>query len=133
LQGRKLNKTITIIATCNPELPKEKDVMEKKNSKGSCNFYPIPNSLKDFILNFCNINQEIEQNYIENIINISIEKMNDNLSNEKIEKIKELTILLIMQCHKFIKENYDKSYLSLKDIKRFIKFYTYFFNYLTYL
>lgn len=78
------------------------------------------------------MNQETEQNYIENIINMSIEKMNDNLNNEKIEEIKELTKLLIIQCHKLIKENYDKSYLSLKDIKRFIKFYTYFFNYLNF-
>ena len=132
LQARKLTKSMTIIATCNPELPKEKDAMEKNNNKGTYKFYSLPNSLKDFVLNFCNINQENEQNYIKNIINMSIEKMNDNLNNEKIEEIKELTKLLIIQCHKLIKENYDKSYLSIKDIKRFIKFYTYFFNYLNF-
>lgn len=51
LQGRKLTKTMTIIATCIPELPKEKDAMEKNNNKETYKIYPLPNSLKDVVLN----------------------------------------------------------------------------------
>ena len=130
LLGKQLNKNITIISTYNSKFYKENDSLKTNEETGCYKYYPIPNSIKNFVLNFDEIDMKVENIYIDNIINSSIEKINNNLNNEKLEEIKKLTKNLIIKCHKFIKENYNKLYISLRDVARIIKFYEFFYNYL---
>jgi hypothetical protein len=120
---------------------------------------PLPHSLLNFVFNFGNLEKEDELKYIKSIIydpihkiynqckknvvnenNKKEEKNNENAKDMKEEeeeeededfkKLHQFAIDLISNSQNFIRENNDKSSVSLREIRRFNIFYEFFFNYL---
>ena len=131
--GKQLPYNIIFIAACNPYRFKEKDPKGKNNRKLAYNVNPLPNSLHNFVLNFGHICKEDEKKYIELMTEMFfIKKLklnNETLSKEKLDEIKKLTNIIIIESQNFIRDKFDMSLVSLREISRFfnfIIFFTYF-------
>ncbi len=70
----------------------------------------------------------IENNIIVSNLNFIQEKNKNNL--ELLNKIKELSVNAIITCQNFIRDKYDKSSVSLREVRRFIIFYEWFVEFL---
>ena len=126
------------------------DIDNKILSELVYNVNPLPISLINYIFNFGSLTQKDEKIYISSIIQIYFDKLTKkgektNLRNDKkeiklyglinidlqeIEKEKINIINSIFFCHNYLKERFDNSLISLRDIKRFIIFYDWFLKYL---
>ena len=97
---------------------------------------PLPHSLLNFVFDFGNLNENDEKEYITNMIEEKLKeffdkyKNDENINDNFFIKIHELAINLIVKSQKFIRDENDKSSVSLREIRRFIIFYEFFFNYL---
>ena len=140
--GKKISENIIFIATCNPyrlitkklELSGLSYYNTKENSKLNNLAYavnPIPHSLLNFVLNFGSLSKEDEEKYISNSIfeKISTFKQKNLIDNIYESELKEITNKIkesIVICHNFIRQIYDKSFVSLRDIKRFWLLFDYY-------
>ena len=99
----------------------------QKNNK-----YPILNSLSNYVLNFANIEENDEKEYITNMIketqdNIIIKyKEEENMQGKDFESILKLAIDIVIASQNFIKNKIKDYSFSLRDIKRFNIFYKFF-------
>ena len=115
---------------------KEKEII-KKNSLNSNNklvyrVNPLPFSLMHFVMDFGSLSEDTERKYIESMVKDPIKKQ-CNINNVKdINMIKDLAINMIVKSQNFIRENYDKSSVSLREIRRFNIFFDFFCNYLSF-
>ena len=102
------------------------------NSKLVYSVNPLPHSLLNFVYDFASLDEEIEKRYISKIIEPSINNVLNKCKEDyrKKDDIKDLTIKMIFEAQKFIRDNYDKSSVSLREIKRYNVFYEFFFGYL---
>ena len=73
----------------------------------------LPQSLMHLVLNFCILDKEIEEEYIESIISY--------IFSDK--KLREAVKNIIINCHEFLRKNSGYSIVSLEDIIRFKKLY----------
>ena len=95
---------------------------------------PLPHALLNFVFDFASLQPEDEKKYISNTIEsilsrIKKEGMLNNLNeNDKIKLHKEI-VENISICHDFIREKYDKSSVSMREIRRFGIFFEYFIKY----
>ena len=95
---------------------------------------PLPHSLLHFVVDFGSLKSDDEEKYIETMIEDSMNKI-FNLNEEKLGKEK-LTIIknqakeMIITAQNFIRNNNDISSVSLREIRRFIIFYEFFYSYL---
>ena len=126
--GKRISDNIRLIGSCNP-YRKRKPIKEK------CGFTlsdendnelvylvnPLPQSLLYYIFSFGSINEIDEKNYLHSIIGKLFTK------EEKI--LHEVTGDAISQCHRYLREMYDPSIVSLRDITRFSKCFEFFKNY----
>ena len=140
--GKKISENIIFIATCNPYRLMSKRIREiglvynnmKENSKLNNLAYavnPIPHSLLNFVFDFGSIRKEDEEIYISNSIfeNISVFKqkhLNDNINEVELKEITNKIIESILICHNFIRQKYDESSVSLREIRRFGLLFDYF-------
>ena len=83
----------------------------------------MPQSLLNYVLSFGWINGEDEEQYIYNIINPLFSKDEENLI--------KITKDAIYECHKYLKNRFDPSIVSLRDISRFVKCVKFFEDYFT--
>ena len=102
------------------------------NSKLVYNVNPLPHSLLNFVYDFASLDEETEKHYISKIIEPSIKKISNKCKEDyrKEDDIKGKAIKLIFEAQKFIRDNYDKSSVSLREIRRYNIFYEFFFGYL---
>ena len=142
--GKKISENIIFLGACNPyrELTKKmkesglvyynsEKITRVNNLVYSVNI--LPHSLLNFVFDFGSLKKEDENKYISS----AIESMISSLKKKKIIEISEdnLNILQsqiiesIIICHDFISEKYDRSSISLREIKRFGIFFEYFINY----
>ena len=137
IYGEKIYDNVQFIAACNPYRVTSKKLEQvglyKKSEKRRAQnliyiVNPLPHSLLNFVFDFGNLTQEDEQRYIHNMILHPFElKINDeNLRNSLIS----LSVLAITTCQNFIREKYDVSSVSLREVRRFIIFYEWFFEFL---
>ena len=89
----------------------------------------------NFVFDFGSLNRDDEKKYIENIIQEPIERIFNENNNEKLEKnkleyLKQLATDMIVEAQNFIRDNNDVSSVSLREIRRFVIFYEFFFKYL---
>jgi len=109
-----------------------KKMSTSSNSKLVYSVNPLPHSLLNFVYDFASLDEEIEKRYISKIIEPSINNVLNQCKEDyrKKDDIKDLTIKMIFEAQKFIRDNYDKSSVSLREIKRYNVFYEFFFGYL---
>ena len=116
---------------------KERDNIEKTKYLNNTLVYtvnPLPHSLLHFVIDFGSLKPEDEEKYIENMIEIpmnEIFKLNkENLDERKLSEIKDQAKKMIIKAQNFIRDNNDVSSVSLREIRRFIIFYEFYYNYL---
>ena len=98
---------------------------------------PLPHSLLNFIFDFGSLQPEDEKKYITNTIIDILSRFKekkvipdfDKIKEEDIKKIKEEIIEGIVICHNFMRKKYDRSSVSLREIRRFGIFFEYFIKY----
>jgi len=127
--GRKeLEKNIRLIGACNP-------YRKKKENKNICGLtYKndddneeklvylvniLPQSLMYYVFNFGSLEKENENQYISSIISDIIPD----------QKLKEATKNVISECHDYLRETFDPSVVSLRELRRFKKIYKFLFQY----
>ena len=140
--GKKINDNFIFIAACNPYRLLTKKMREsgliyynmKENNKLNNLVYtvnPLPHSLLNFVFDFGSLRKEDEEKYISNTI---IEKINlfklthliDDINENELKDITDKIIKSIVTCHDFIRSKYDKSSVSMREIRRFGLFFEFF-------
>ena len=123
-----LCKNIRIIGACNPyrrrKGNKEKCGLSLSNDNEEELVYlvqPLPQSLLYYVFSFGSIDSEDEKKYIHSIIQKSFTKEENTLHN--------ITTDAISACHIYLREKFDASVVSLREIARFSKCIEFFNNY----
>ena len=159
-QGKPVNSNIAFIGACNPyrEVIKkeektgleinqaqynfgnldEKSIIQIKKSAFSSNsklvyrVNPLPHSLLNFVYDFASLEEKDEKKYILKIIEPSLKKILKNYKDDSEEnkEIIDLAKNMIFEAQKFIRDNYDMSSVSLREVKRYNILFEFFFNYL---
>ena len=126
--GEKLSDNIRLIGACNPYRKRktftEKCGLSRDDEKESELVYlvqPLPQSLLYYVFSFGSINEEDEKKYIYSII--------EKLFSEKEKEMHEITKDAIFECHKYLRETFDPSIVSLREISRFSKCVIFFQEY----
>ena len=143
--GKKINENFVFLGACNPYRLLTKKMREsglvyynmKESNKLNNLVYtvnPLPHALLNFVFDFASLQPKDEKKYITNTI-ISIitrfqrEGIIINISENDLQKLIDEIIESIVICHDFIREKYDKSSVSMREIRRFGIFFEYFMNY----
>jgi len=91
---------------------------------------PLPHTLINYIFNFSSLKESEEKEYIKSMILQNFTKYYPDRENEDCQKLIKRTLGSICDCHNFIRENYDASSVSLREIRRFNIFFKFFLDYL---
>jgi len=129
--GKKMSENIRLIGACNPyrkrKISTEKCGLSRDGDKENELVYlvrPLPQSLLYYVFSFGSINEEDEKKYIYSII-AKLFPTDDE------KNLHEITKDAIFECHKYLREEYDPSVVSLREISRFskcVKFFTEYFK-----
>ena len=130
--GRKLKENVKFIAACNPYriVTKKFETVglydEKKHIQRNLVYTvnPLPTSLLNYIFDFGNLRKEDEKKYINNILTDEFSKL---IFDQNIRK--QMIIIAencICEAQNFIRENYEVSAISLREIRRFIILFQFF-------
>jgi len=90
---------------------------------------PLPHTLMNFVINFGNLGENEEKEYIEAILLRGLEKFTDETIN--FNDFLNFASNCISKCHNFIREQSDISDVSLREISRMNVFFDFFFDYLS--
>ena len=135
--GEPIADNVTFIAACNPyrEFTKQTFdiglVKDKEKQKRYLVYTvnPLPHSLMNYVFDFGNLLQEDEYRYIESIIHSLMSKyLNSDEKGYKLFVERACKAITIAQ--NYIREIYDRSSVSLREIRRFSIFFEWFLNYL---
>ena len=145
--GKKIDDKFIFLGACNPYRTmdikmKESGLvyynMKEKNKLNNLVYTvnPLPHSLLNFIFDFGSLQPEDEKKYIKNTVLSILWKINDKLfelfgkkkkgKDEQFKNIRDEMIESISICHDYIREIYDTSTVSLREIRRFGIFFEYF-------
>ena len=140
--GKKINENFVFLGACNPYRILTKKMREsglvyynmKETNKLNNLVYtvnPLPHALLNFVFDFASLQRQDEVKYISNTIESILTKIQrdeiiNNLSENDKDKIREEIVESISICHDFIREKYDKSSVSMREIRRFGIFFEYF-------
>ena len=143
--GKKINDNYVFLGACNPYRILTKKMREsglvyynmKETNKLNNLVYtvnPLPHALLNFVFDFASLQHADEKKYITNTIisiltRIKREGVIKNISEEDLQSITNEITESIEICHDFIREKYDKSSVSMREIRRFGIFFEYFLNY----
>ena len=143
--GKKISDNFVFLGACNPYRILTKKMREsglvyynmKETNKLNNLVYtvnPLPHALLNFVFDFASLQPEDELKYITNTIisiltRIKREGVINNINEEDLKKITDEIIESIKICHDFIRDKYDKSSVSMREIRRFGIFFEYFLNY----
>ena len=146
--GKKINENFVFLGACNPYRIITKNMKmsglvyyntKEKNKLNNLVYTvnPLPHSLLNFVFDFGSLKPEDEKKYITNtIIDIlsRFKKKNiiedfDKIEEKDIELIQKEIIESIVICHDFMRKKYDRSSVSLREIRRFGIFFEYFIKY----
>ena len=140
--GKKISDNFIFIAACNPYRLLTKKMREsgliyynmKENNKLNNLVYtvnPLPHSLLNFVFDFGSLKKEDEEKYISNTIlekisNFQLTHLIDDINEDELKEITNKIIKSIVTCHEFIRKKYDKSSVSMREIRRFGLFFEFF-------
>ena len=126
--GNKISDNIRLIGACNPyrkrKENKEKCGLSFKEDNDNELVYlvnPLPQSLLYYVFSFGPLDDKDEKKYIYSIIETSFTKEE--------QKLRELTTEAISKCHVYLRETFDVSVVSLREINRFNVFIQFFLRY----
>ena len=126
--GEKMSDNIRLLGACNPyrkrKFATEKFGLSRNDEKENELVYlvqPLPQSLFYYVFSFGSINEEDEKIYIFSII--------EKLFSEEEKELHEITKDAIFECHKYLRETFDPSVVSLREISRFYKCVKFFQDY----
>ena len=126
--GKELNKSIRLIGACNRYRRRAAGFEKYGLNRGDDNdeelvylVQPLPQSLLYYVFSFGKINEYDEKKYIYNIIGKLFSKDEENLHIN--------TTLAISKCHSFLRQIFDYSIVSLREISRFSKCVEFFQEY----
>jgi hypothetical protein len=126
--GEKLNDNIRLIGACNPYRRRKQGFERcgygRENENDNELVYivqPLPQSLLNYVFSFGALNENDEKKYIYSII--------ENLFIKGEEELHEATKEVIFKCHKYLRETFDPSVVSLREISRFSKIVHFFQKY----
>ena len=141
IYGEEIKSNLVFLGACNPYRTMTKKLKESglvyhnQSSNKRANLVytvnPLPFNLLNFIFNFGTIKPQDERKYIESMVAETIKQIYPENSYQEIEEIKNLTTNVICHCHTFIREIYDESSVSLREVRGFNIFFKYFANYLS--
>jgi len=120
------------------EEKEKKNIKQKEAGNLVYSINPLPHSLLNFVLDFGNLSPKDEEDYIRFMIKEVINRIyykddipkEEKYEDEKLIKLKNYAKNMIITSHNFIREFYDISDVSLREIRRFNIFYEFFYNYL---
>ena len=126
--GKTISDNIRLIGACNP-------YRKRKGNKEKCGLSisddndnelvylvnPLPQSLLYYVFSFGSINDEDEKKYIHSII--------EKLFSEEEKILHENTEEAISKCHIYLRNKFDPSVVSLREIARFTKCIEFFNEY----
>jgi len=126
--GKKFSDNIRLIGACNP-------YRKRKGNKEKCGLSisddndnelvylvnPLPQSLLYYVFSFGAINENDEKKYIHSII--------EKLFTKEEQYLHEMTRDAISKCHIYLRQKFDPSVVSLREIARFSKCIDFFKNY----
>ena len=135
-KGEKIRKNVKFIAACNPYRlylkENEKEIIglydETKHNKRKLvyNVNPLPIPLLNFVFDFGNPNQEDIKRYISNMLVQILKKI---IKDEKIkQKIKKKAEKAIFDSQNFIKNNFEMSSVSLREVRRWGILFEWFYD-----
>ena len=143
--GKPINENFVFFGACNPYRVLNKKMREsglvyyntKEKSQLNNLVYsvnPLPHSLLNFVFDFGSLRPEDERKYIHNTIvsiidSIKANKLITDIKEEDLENLIQIIIDSIVECHDFIRDKYDKSSVSMREIRRFGIFFEYFIKY----
>ena len=142
--GKKIDERFIFLAACNPYRIMTKKMREnglvyynmKEKSKLNDLVYtvnPLPHSLLNFIFDFGSLKQEDEKKYIKNTVISILNKITNSIlkdiSDDELNILQDEIVESIIICHEYIKIIYDKSSVSMREIRRFGIFFEYFIHY----
>ena len=131
-----LKKNIYIIGACNPYrllLLKTEDIgyTNKKSHKIRNLVYtinPLPLSLINYIFDFGNLRDEDEKTYIKFFIDTFLNERFSLVNRDNYSNILDKICDSVNFSHTYIRKNNEVSSVSLREIKRFTKFFEFFLN-----
>ena len=91
---------------------------------------PLPHTLMNYIFNFGNLEKAEEKEYIKSMILENFTSFYKDKEDKEYKKILYKTLGSICDCHNFLRQNYDESSVSLREIRRFNIFFKFFIDYL---
>ena len=128
--SKKLSDNIRLIGACNPyrrrKGDKEKCGLSKSDDNDKELVYlvqPLPQSLLYYVFSFGRIDDIDEKKYIHSIV--------EKLFTEQEKDLHEATTEVISECHKYLRNTFDPSVVSLREISRFSKCIEFFQKYFT--
>ena len=143
--GKKINDNFVFLGACNPYRVLTKTMREsglvyynlKEKNKLNNLVYtvnPLPYSLLNFIFDFGSLQEEDEKKYIINTVKSILSKMQreniiQNVNKNELSSLTKEIFESICISHDFIRKKYDKSSVSLREIRRFGIFFEYFIKY----
>jgi len=143
--GKKINENFIFLGACNPYRILKKQMkttglvyynMKEKSKLNNLVYIvnPLPHSLLNFVFDFASLEHRDEEKYIRNTIISIISKIKrtrliKNIDQNDLNKITNEIIDSIVICHHFIREKYDQSSVSMREIRRFGLFFEYFIKY----
>ena len=126
--GEEISENIRLIGACNPYRKRKaltvKYGLSRDDENGNELVYlvqPLPQSLLYYVFSFGSINEEDEKKYIYSII--------EKLFSKEEKKLHEITKDAIFECHKYLRDLFDPSVVSLREISRFYKCVKFFQEY----
>ena len=143
--GKKINENFVFLGACNPYRILTKKMKEsglvyynmKESNKLNNLVYtvnPLPHALLNFVFDFASLQRIDEIKYISNTIESILSRIKkngllNNLDENKKKILHKEIVDSISICHDFIREKYDKSSVSMREIRRFGIFFEYFIKY----
>ena len=128
--GKKISDNIRLIGACNPYIKRKKNTEKCGLTLSDDNdndlvylVQPLPQSLLYYVFSFGSIDETDEKKYINSII--------EKLFNEDEKDLHECTTETISACHKYLRDEFGDSVVSLREIVRFTKCVEFFKEYFT--
>ena len=134
--GFPLKNNIYVIAACNPYrlLVSEYEEIGYRNNKLhsirnlAYSVNPLPLCLINYVLDFGNLSDENEKVYINKFVHSTLDNCFSKYNQYNYAYILELVVEAVQDCQSFIRNNSEISSVSLRELKRFTKFFDFFYN-----
>ena len=131
-----LKKNVYIIGACNPYrllLSKTEEIgySNKKSHKIRNLVYtvnPLPLSLINYVFDFGNLRDEDEKTYIKTFLDSFLNEKFSLINRGNYSNILDKICDSVNFSHTYIRKNNEVSSVSLREIKRFTKFFDFFLN-----